>query len=145
MYAGRAFVVGIVAAAVARGLLLLLRITGLPREVMTGLGAVFGMDTWVVGFVVYLLIGGAMALAYAVIFEWVLHQSGVGAGLLLGACNTILAGFFWAAHGSDPGKFWYAFGIAGTAALFLVHFVYGGLVGGLYRTKHPLDHPLEQW
>jgi hypothetical protein len=90
------------------------------------------------GLTLYVLIGGAVALAYAAFFEWALQQSGVGPGLLLGACNTIIAGFLWAT-GSDPGKFWVHFGAAGIAALFLVHFVYGAVVGGLYRTKHTLE------
>jgi hypothetical protein len=139
MYTGRAFIIGIVATAIVSGIILILRMAGLPLDILTRLGALLGMNTWIAGFVVYLLIGGVVALAYAAIFEWVLHQAGVGAGVLLGACNTILAGFIWAT-GSNPGKFWHYFGVAGTAALFLVHFAYGAVVGGLYRTKHTLEY-----
>lgn len=135
MYAGRAFVVGIVAAAVVSVIMLLLRMAGLPLDIPAQLAAAFGTNAWAVGLALYLLIGGAIAEAYAAIFEWVLNQSGIGRGLLLGAYNAILAGFVWAL-GTNPGKFWHNLGVAGTAALFLVHLVYGGVVGGLYRSKH---------
>jgi hypothetical protein len=60
-------------------------------------------------------------------------------GLLLGACNTIFAGFFWSLV-SGPGQFWEHFGASGIATLFLVHFVFGAVVGGLYRTRHVLEY-----
>jgi len=119
--------------------MLLLRTAGLPLDIDTQLAALVGASSWVVGFALYLLIGGAVALIYAVIFEWAFNQAGVGPGLLLGAWHTIVAGFVWAST-SDPGRFWVHFGAGGIAALFLVHFVYGGIVGGMYRTKHTLHY-----
>jgi hypothetical protein len=139
VYARRAFIDGIVAAAVANGVMVLLRTLGLRLDIDTQLAALFGMSSWVVGLALYLLIGGAFALVYAVIFEWALNQAGVGPGLLLGAWHTIVAGFIWAST-TDPGRFWVHFGAGGIAALFLVHFVYGGVVGGMYRTKHTLQY-----
>jgi hypothetical protein len=136
---GRAFVSGIVAAAIATGVILLLRTTGLSLDIDTRLAAMFGASSWIVGVAIYLLIGGVIALAYAAFFEWALHQPGVGPGILIGAWHTILAGLAWAGT-ADPGKFWVHFGAAGIASLFLVHFVYGGVVGGLYRTKHVLTY-----
>ncbi len=137
MNIGRAFIAGIVAAAAASVVMLVLRAAGLPLDIQTQLAAMFGTSGLMLGLAFYLLVGGAVALVYAVVFEWVLNQAGVGAGLLLGACNTIIAGFLWA-QGTDPGRFWQHFGAPGMAALFLVHFVYGGVVGGLYQTKHRL-------
>ena len=137
MNTGRAFVSGIVAAAIATGVILLLRTTGLSLDIDTRLAALFGASSWIVGVGIYFLIGGVLALAYAAFFEWALHQAGVGPGILIGAWHTILAGFAWAGT-TDPGKFWVHFGAAGIASLFLVHFVYGGVVGGLYRTRHAL-------
>ena len=144
MYAGRAFVAGIVAAAIASGVMLLLRALGVPLDIDARLAALFGASSWIVGFALYLLIGGAIALGYATFFEWALHQAGVGPGVLVGAWHTILAGFAWS-YGTDPGKFWVHFGAAGIASLFLVHFVYGGVVGGLYRTKHTLTRARKSW
>jgi hypothetical protein len=137
--AGRAFVAGIVAAAVASAIVLLLRPVGVPLDIFSRLAERSGASSWVVGLTLYVLIGGGVALVYAAFFEWALHQAGVGPGLLLGACNTIIAGFLWAASGPDPGKFWVHFGAAGIAALFLVHLVYGAVVGGLYRTRHTVE------
>jgi hypothetical protein len=135
MYTARAFVAGIVAAAVACVAMLLVRSAGVPLDIPTRLAMMFGASGLVLGVLFYLVAGGLIALIYAVVFEWVLNQAGVGAGLLLGACNTIIAGFLWQG-GSDPGRFWQHFGAAGMASLFFVHFVYGGVVGGLYKTKH---------
>ena len=138
MNTGRAVAAGIVAAAVVSVIMLVLRPVGVPLDIFPRLAERFGGSSWVMGLTLYVLIGGGVALAYAAFFEFALHQAGVGPGLLLGACNTIIAGFLWA-RGSDPGKFWVHFGAAGIAALFLVHFVYGAVVGGLYRTKHTLE------
>jgi len=135
VYAGRAFVTGIIAAAIASATIALSKTVGLSLDIDARLAAIVGASSWIVGLAIYLAVGGLIALAYAAFFEWVLRQSGVGPGLLLGAWNTIAAGFIWA-YGSDPGKFWVHFGAAGVASLFLVHFVYGAVVGGLYRTKH---------
>jgi hypothetical protein len=120
-------------------IMMLVRMGGVPLNIETSLASLFGTRAWAVGFAVYLVFGGIVALAYGAVFEWVLHQAGVGPGLLLGACNTIVAGFIWAVM-SGPGRFWQHFGAAGMAALFLVHFAYGAVVGGLYRTKHTLEY-----
>jgi hypothetical protein len=134
MNTGRAFLAGVVAAAVAIVVMLLLRTAGLPLDIPARLAMMFGASGWVPGVMFYLLAGGVIALVYAVVFEWAFNQAGVGPGILLGAWNTIFAGFFWQ-FGSDPGRFWQHFGAAGMASLFLIHFVYGGVVGGIYKTK----------
>ena len=139
MNVGRACVVGIVGTATMSLIMLGLRAAGVPLHVEARLAGLAGASAPWLGFAIYALIGGAVALAYAAIFEWVLHQAGVGPGLLLGACNTILAGFVWA-NVTGPGRFWQHAGVAGMAALFLVHFVYGAVVGGLYRPKHTLEY-----
>lgn len=139
MNTGRAFIVGIIGTVVMSLVMLGMRAAGLPLHIETRLGGLVGMASWVPGLIVYLLIGGVVALGYAVVFEWGLHQAGVGPGLLLGACNTIFAGFFWAMIGG-PGQFWDRFGPAGIGTLILVHFAYGAVVGGLYRTKHTLEY-----
>ena len=48
-----------------------------------------------------------------------------------------IAGFACAST-TDPGRFWVHFNAGGITALFLVHLVYGGVVGDLYHTKHTL-------
>jgi hypothetical protein len=113
----------------------MLRAVGVPLHMELWLAAALGTHTWLIGFLAHLLLGGLIGLAYAVVFEWVIDSSGVGQGILLGAINTIFAGFGWAMIGG-PGVFWSALGPAGVASLFLVHFVYGGVVGGLYTLEH---------
>ena len=117
-----------------------MRAAGIPIHLELRLAAMLGTRAWSVGFIAYLLIGGVLALFYAVVFELVLNQAGVGPGLLVGACHTILAGFVWAIV-DGPGPFWDGLGVAGISALFLLHLTYGAIVGGLYRTKHVLTYP----
>jgi hypothetical protein len=132
-------VAGVVGAVIMSLIMIGLRATGTPIHLELRLAAMLGTDVWIVGVLVYLLIGGVLALGYAVIFEYVLNQAGVGAGLLIGACHTIFAGFFWA-NVAGPGPFWDSFGPEGIGLLFLLHLIYGATVGGLYRTEHELTY-----
>ena len=43
--------------------------------------------------------------------------------------------FLWSAF-DGPGRFWSSFGPPGVIALFLVHILYGMIVGGVYKTQH---------
>jgi hypothetical protein len=133
----RAFIAGIVGALVMSLIMMWLRAIGIPIHLELRLAAIVGLHAWIVGFIAYLLIGGIVALVYATIFEYVLNQAGVGAGLMVGACHSIFAGFIWS-QVAGPGQFWDSFGPAGIATLFLLHFVYGGIVGALYETQHRL-------
>jgi hypothetical protein len=135
----RAFAVGVIGTVIMSLVMICLRAIDVPLHIEHRLGEAVGRGAWVPGLIVYLIIGGILALAYAAIFEWVLHQAGVGPGLLLGACNAVFAGFFWAQL-NGPGPFWDRLGAEGIGALFLVHFVYGATVGGLYRTRHTLAY-----
>lgn len=133
MHPGRAFAAGVAGALIITGLMVGLSGLALPKEIDVRLASLLGAHLWFVGLALYLLIGGLLGLAYALVFEKVVHQSGVGPGLMLGAYNTILAGFVWAALGG-PGPFWESAGPKGIMMLFLTHFAFGALVGGLYRS-----------
>jgi hypothetical protein len=85
----------------------------------------------------HLLIGGALGIAYAMVFEVVVHESGVGPGVLLGAINTIFAGFAWSAIGG-PGHFWSAIGPKGVIALFIAHMTFGAVVGTVYKAEEKM-------
>jgi|SRR6476661_3385817 len=113
----------------------LFRVVGVPLHMEMRLAAALGTHTWLIGFITHLLLGGLIGLAYATVFEYVIQTSGVGPGMLLGAVNTIFAGFAWYFIGG-PGRFWSDFGPAGIGALFLVHLAYGAVVGTLYRNEH---------
>ena len=137
MNAGRAFVAGVVGAFVMSLVMIGVRAAGIPLHAEQQLAATLGTRIWEVGLLAYLVIGGVLGVLYAIVFEWVLGEAGVGPGMLLGAINTIFAGFVWAGLGG-PGRFWGTLGPAGIGALFLVHVVYGAVVGGLYKTEHTL-------
>jgi hypothetical protein len=133
----RAFVAGVVGAAVMSLLMVWFRAIGVPLHLELQLAAMLGVHVWIVGFIAYLLIGGIVALIYALVFEYILNEAGVGPGLMVGACHSIFAGFIWSQL-RGPGQFWDSYGAAGIAALFLLHFVYGAIVGGLYHPRHHL-------
>ena len=140
MNPGRAFVAGVVGAIVMSLIMVLLRAAGVPLHIELRLAAVLGTRIWAIGFVAHLVIGGLLGVVYALIMEHVIGTSGVGPGVLLGAVNTIFAGFAWALIGG-PGRFWSEFGPAGVGALFLVHIAYGATVGGLYKNEHRPVYP----
>jgi multisubunit Na+/H+ antiporter MnhB subunit len=136
---GRAFAAGVVGTVLMSLIMIVFRATGTPIHVELRLGATLGTQMWLVGFIMYLLIGGVFAVGYAAVFEYVLNQAGIGPGLLMGAYHTIFAGFFWATV-AGPGPFWDSFGPEGIALLFLLHFTYGAVVGALYRNQHVLAY-----
>ena len=133
MHVGRAFVAGVAGALAMTVIMSLFRAAGIPLQVEAQLAALLGTRIWAAGLAAHLLVGGGLGIVYALVFEYVLHQSGVGAGLMLGALNTIFAGFVWAALGG-PGAFWHTVGPQGVIALFFAHLAYGAAVGGLYRS-----------
>ena len=135
MNPGRGFAAGVIGAVVMSLIMNGVRATGTPIHLELRLAATAGTHIWVVGFVLYLLVGGVLALGYAAVFEYVLNQAGIGPGLLIGAYHTILAGFFWASV-TGPGPFWDSFGPEGIGLLFLLHLTYGATVGALYRMEH---------
>ena len=135
MNAGRAFVAGVVGALVMSLIMVLLRAAGVPLHIELRLAVALGTRIWAIGFVAHLVIGGLLGVVYALMMEHVIGTSGVGPGVLLGAVNTIFAGFVWALVGGQ-GPFWSALGPAGIGALFLVHMSYGAVVGGLYKNVH---------
>ena len=137
MNAGRAFVAGVVGAVVMSLIMIWLRAIGVPIDLELQLASVVGSQAWIVGLIAFVIIGGITALVYALAFEYILNDAGVGAGLLVGANNSIVAGFIWA-HLPGPGQFWDRLGPAGIASLFLLHFVFGAIVGALYQTRHHL-------
>lgn len=138
MHQARAFVAGVVGAVVMTLLFMWFTAGGIPLPIDTRLAALLGTRVWAVGFVAYLLVGGVLGVLYAFVFEHVVHQSGVGVGMMVGAYNTIFAGFVWAVLGG-PGPFWDRAGAAGIFALFLSHVAYGAVVGALYpREEVPI-------
>jgi hypothetical protein len=135
--AGRAFVAGVIGALAMSFIMIWLRVIGVPLHIESQLAAALGTRMWVVGLLAHVVIGGLIAIVFALVFEFVLNESGVGPGLMVGACNTIFAGFVWTAQGG-PGSLRHTLGPSGIGALFLLQMMFGAIVGGLYRTRHAL-------
>ena len=137
MHPGRAFVAGVVGALAMSLVMVGVRAAGIPLHIESQLAAVLGTNLWIVGLAAHLLIGGALGIVYGMAFELVLHQSGAGPGVILGAYNTIIAGFVWAAIGG-PGHFWSAVGPPGIIALFVAHMTFGAIVGAAFKAEERL-------
>jgi hypothetical protein len=137
MHPGRAFMAGIVGALVMSLVMAGLRAAGVPLRIESELAALLGTKLWIVGLAAHLAIGGALGIVYGMAFELVLHESGVGPGVILGAQNAIIAGFVWAALGG-PGHFWTAVGPQGIVALFVAHMTFGAVVGATFKAEERL-------
>lgn len=146
MNAGRAFVAGVIGGAVMSALMWMARtIMGMPANLEMMLGTMVtdpGTTAWLIGFVMHLMISGAIALIYAWGFEHVTHRAGwlVGAGF--GIIHAIIAGMVMGMMPmmhprmpnpiSPPGAFLSNLGTMGIVAEFVLHVIYGAVVGAIY-------------
>jgi hypothetical protein len=137
MHPGRAFLAGVVGALAMSLVMAGVRAAGIPLHIESQLAAVLGTNQWFAGLAAHLLIGGVLGIVYGMAFELVLHTSGVGPGVILGAYNTIIAGFVWAALGG-PGHFWSAVGPQGIIALLVAHMTFGAVVGAAFKAEERL-------
>jgi hypothetical protein len=111
-----------------------LRAAGIPLQIEAELATLLGTRVWMVGLAAHLLMGGVVGIVYGIVFERILHDAGVGPGVVLGAYNTIIAGFVWAAIGG-PGHFWSGVGPQGIVALFIAHMTFGAVVGAAFKAE----------
>jgi hypothetical protein len=108
-------------------------------------GSASGM-TWLLGLVLFLLIGAAAALLYAAVFESV-GGAGPARGALLGLAHWILTGLLLAfipamdESLTGPGFMGINRGIVSPPLLLAAHLVFGAVVGGVYRASPaPVRH-----
>jgi hypothetical protein len=150
MRGGLAFWAGIIGAAVMVLGLWIARAIGITEF---NLGHFWGSmitgtttsGSWIVGFIITLILGGLIALLYAAVFE-AIGRSSWGWGLLLGVVHLIVAGLAldWisAVHPSipevirNPGYYTANFGPDSVAAFSLLHLIFGIIVGGIYNPVH---------
>ncbi len=140
-----AFVAGMVGGVVMSIVMWMARLMGMQMNLEMMLGTMVadpGMTTWVIGFVIHLILSGAIALIYAWGFEHVTHRAGwlVGAGF--GIIHAIIAGMFMGmvpmihprmpTPVAPPGAFLSNMGTMGVVALFMLHIIYGAVVGAMY-------------
>jgi hypothetical protein len=101
--------------------------------------------SWILGFVITLILGGLIALLYAAVFE-ALGRSSWGWGLLGGVVHLIIAGLviggIAAVHPAipqaiaDPGYYTANYGPNSVAVFSLLHLIYGIIVGSVYSPIH---------
>ena len=147
MNASKAFGAGVVGGIVMVILMWLARtFLGMPMDLSMMEGTLLvrppGPVAWVVGFLMHLILSGLIALLYAWAFEHVTHRAGAGVGALFGLVHAVLAGLFMgmvpAIHPlipqvmPAPGAF-LSHIPGGVLALFVLHAIYGAVVGAIYR------------
>lgn len=146
MKAGTAFWAGVVGGVVMVVLMWMARtFMGMQIDLSMMLGTMLlpiGTGAWIVGFMMHLIISGLIALIYAWGFEHVTHRAGVLVGMGFSIIHSVGTGIFMglvpAIHPRMPemipipGFFLSSLGMMGIVGLFILHFVYGGIVGAMY-------------
>lgn len=152
MKKGQAFWAGIVGGVVMSLLLALARAMGIEANLELMLGTLLfpeaGGGAWLAGFLMHLLISGAIGLLYALGFEHFSHRAGVPVGIGLGIIHLLIGGIFLGLMPrlhphmpevlSEPGAFLVNGGAAGVLTFIIVHLSYGAVMGGMYG---PVLHP----
>lgn len=149
MRAGQAFTAGVTGGIVMSILQWMARtFMGMPVNISMIWGTMFlpkGPGAWVLGFIIHLIVSGLIALVYAWAFENITHHAGVWTGVLFSLVHAVIAGLFMgmlpAMHPRipeampAPGWFMSNSGMMGVIGMFVLHMVYGGIVGAMY---HPV-------
>jgi len=145
MNTGRAFGVGVVGGIVMSIVLAMARLMGIPANLEMMEGTMFmdpGPMAWVMGFIMHLVLSGLIALVYAWGFEHVTHRSGALVGAGFGIVHAVIAGMVMGmmpmihprmpSPVMPPGAFMSHLGIMGPIAVFMLHMIYGAIVGRMY-------------
>jgi hypothetical protein len=152
MKTGKAIVAGLVGGVAMTVLAWLVRLAGLQMNAEMMLGSMVssspGATTWLIGFVIHLMISALIALIYAWGFERVTHRAGAVVGLGFAVIHVIIAGFVMAMIPAihpmipesmpAPGAFMANMGATFIALFVIEHLLYGAIVGALYG---PVEHP----
>jgi hypothetical protein len=147
MKANRAFFAGILGGIVMTIIMALLRQTGaveLNYPMLLGTMAIRpGMEAWITGFFLHLLLAGLFAMLFGEVFE-IIKKGGALPGIFVGIAQAIVVGIILgvlpAIHPNlgetmpVPGFFAINYGWADVLANFGAHLVFGLIVGGLYAT-----------
>jgi len=94
MKSGKAFAAGVMGALVMSLIMTIARGLGMQvnMEMMLGtmLGGPLSPTKWIIGFIMHLIIGGLLALLYAVGFEYITRRAGWAIGLGFGVVHTLI-------------------------------------------------------
>lgn len=147
MKPGKGFVAGMIGGAAMSLVMWMGRMMGMDMNLSMMLGTMFvappGATAWIVGFLMHLMISGLIALLYAWGFEHVTHRAGWLMGVAFSLIHSIGAGLFMgivpAMHPlirsgqmPAPGFFLANKGAMYVVMLFVMHAIYGAIVGALY-------------
>ncbi|MFU8814660.1 MAG: hypothetical protein ACNA7W_04885 [Pseudomonadales bacterium] len=156
--AGPAFGIGVLAAVVITTTLWLARavgITDMNLELLKGalLTGNAGAMTWAIGLGIHLITGGVLAVVYAAIFEtW--RRAGWRRGIAIAIPHALLSGILLgflpaiqpaiAEHPAlrPAGFLAVNMGWISVVLFFLLHVIYGAMVGAAYRV--PLPAPADR-
>jgi hypothetical protein len=151
MKVGKAVIAGVVGGVAMTLLGWIVRRLGIQMNAEMMLGTMTGgapaLGTWLVGFVMHLVISALIALAYAWGFEHVTHRAGVAVGLGFAIVHVVIAGMVMAMIPAmhpmipeqmpAPGAFMANMGATFVALFLIEHLLYGAIVGGMYG---PVEH-----
>lgn len=146
MKANRAFFSGLTAGAILTIIMAILRQIGwlqINFEMTLGtLGTTPGLNAWIIGFHLHLLVAGVFALFYGEIFEKA-KRAGAKMGMLVALIQAVVVGialgFLPVIHprlGEEipvPGFFAINYGIFDVVMIFALHAIFGLIVGVLYE------------
>lgn len=147
MKTGTAFLAGVVGGAVMSAIMFMARtVVGMEVKLELLLGTMIGLQpgttAWIVGFVMHLVISGLIAIAYAWVFENVLHRAGWQTGVLVALAHILVAGVFMGMMPMvhplvpevlpGPGFFMLGLGMMGLVAFVMLHLIFGAIVGAMY-------------
>jgi hypothetical protein len=156
---GKAFGAGIVGAMVMTIIMPMARAMGMPANLEMMLGTMMGgaprLASWIMGFIIHLVAGGIFALIYAVGFEYLTHRADWLVGLGFGVIHTLFSGVLLATIPAmhplvpeqmpAPGAFVSNLGMMGVLAFFMLHLIYGAIVGAMYGPviHQPVDRGVD--
>lgn len=146
MRAARAILFGVIGAGAISVVSALLRAAGIGVNIELILGTLLGGSpsamTFALGLVIHLAIGGLFGLGYGYLFERVWDHGGASTGMLIATIHAALIGMFigltpqFHPHVperiADPGPFFANVGLGGVVAFFVLHLMYGAIVGAGY-------------
>jgi hypothetical protein len=146
MRIGRAIVFGVVGAVAISAASAVLRVLGVPISIEMILGTLPGLApsgaAFVLGLAIHLGIGALFGLLYGYLFERVWNHGGASTGMILSVIHAALIGMaigltpqfhpFVPEVVPDPGPFFANGGMLGVLGFFLLHLVYGAIVGAGY-------------
>ncbi len=152
MKLNKAILGGVVGAGLMSMIMAMAREMGMNVNLEQMLGTMTGMTpsatTFVIGLVVHLMMGAAFAVAYAWLFEHVIHRGGWTTGALVAIPHIVVAGLMMGVipmiHPlmpnpvTPPGLFMSALGPMGVGAMVMLHLIFGATVGAVYGgALHP--------